>query len=514
MRRFLNFTWRKSRGDLREPGFSGALAFCRNALSMQPPIILLILSLLLPAAVVRADGPAEELRGAWIARFHWASPDGDKCRARISHLLDALAENHCNAVFFQVRGEAETLYPSSLEPWSPLVGPEGPGFDPLQFAVDEAHKRGIQLHAYVNPTPLRSMDPKTPPTDKRHLWYSHGPDSPEPWICVDQEGKPADPEYYYLSPGIPEVHVYARKAVLDLVRRYDVDGVHFDRMRYPGSESSHDPVSERRFREQGNPSRKAWADWQREQLDKLANDLAAEIREEKPGVAVSCAAWGIYNRNHIEGYETFSSGYHDYCQDTWNWARLGAMDFLVPMIYWDLADPKPNYDEVLADFVRGVGKEHVVGGQRAISPEENTRQIEFSRREGVAGTVFWHASTAEEKGILSHLKQTLYSSKVPVPKLVRLAAPATGTILGTVKAADGSPLVDAWVSIQPVDTNLAKADVFSRTWTSSADGRFAFLNVPSGQVHVTVRQRDDGTVKTLAVDVKRGDVTICEAVID
>ena len=135
--------------------------------------------------------------------------------------------------------------------------------------------------------------------------------------------------------GIPAVHVYLRKVILDLVRRYDVDGVHFDRIRYPGKEYSHDKISQRRFGGRGNPNRKEWEDWRREQLDKLINDVAAEIREVKPGVMISCAAWGIYNRNHIPGYEGFSSGFHDYGQDTWNWVRLGAMDVLMPMIYWD-----------------------------------------------------------------------------------------------------------------------------------------------------------------------------------
>lgn len=475
---------------------------------------VLLLSILAVEENLRADNAGQEFRGVWVARFGWASPNGERCRNNITAILDAAAENNLNAVVFQVRGAAETLYPSELEPWSPLVAEDGPGFDPVEFAITAAHRRGLQFHAYVNPMPLRSTGRKELPKDKRHLWYSHGPDSPEPWICVDEDGKPAATEYYYLSAGIPGVHVYLRKVILDLVRRYDVDGVHLDRIRYPGNQYSHDTISERRFRGQGNPQRKDRTDWQREQLDKLVNDLAAEIRALKPDIVMSCAAWGIYRRDHIDGYQGFSSGYHDYYQDTWNWVRIGAMDVLMPMIYWDLPEPKPNYDELLHDFLRGVGEDHLVGGQRVFSAEENVRQIQLTRDAGAVGTVLWSYRLARRKGILSDLRQTLYTSKVPVPQTPRVSQPKYGAILGKVHGQDGTPLVDAWVSIEPVDPAVPNDGVFTQKWPSSADGRFAFLKIPPVPVRITVRYRDKPSVSVGPIAIKAAEVANVNAVVN
>ncbi len=469
---------------------------------------------MMTAGVSRADSQPE-FRGAWVTRFEWPTPDPAECKARITQVFETLAARNFNAAVFQIRGEADTLYPSEMEPWSELIGGKDPGFDPLAFAIQEAHRRGIQFHAYMNPMPLRALTWRSPPQDSRHLWHRHGPGSAEPWICVDRVGKPAREQYYYLSAGVPEVHVHLRRVIMDVVRRYDVDGIHLDRIRYPGPEYSFDPISNRRFAGRGNPQLLERSDWQRHQLDKLINDLAAEIRAEKPKVLLSCSAWGIYNRHHIPGYHEFSSGYHDYSQDTWNWVRLGAMDLLIPMIYWNLADPKPNYDELLDDFVRGVGAGHVAGGQAVFSPDENVRQIQATRKAGACGTVLFTLRSAQRRGVVDRVHKELYQEKVAPPIPARVTAPQTGTILGTVVADDGAPLVDAWVSIHaPATTSDAAGSRRRRpsgpTWTSGADGRFAFHNLPPGEARVTVKYEGAPPADSGPVQVKAGEVTRVE----
>jgi N-acetylmuramoyl-L-alanine amidase len=454
--------------------------------------------------VVAADAPAE-FRGAWVSRFEWVSRDPDACQENIRQIFQTLADANFNTVVFQIRGAAETLYPSEIEPWSPLIGGADSGFDPVALAIEEAHARGIAFHAYINPMPLRALRWPDAPQNPDHLFYRHGPTAAESWVCVDRDGRPAKRDYYYLSAGIPAVHAYLREVILDVVRRYDVDGIHLDRIRYPGPEYSHDPVSRRRFIGRGNPRLRDRADWQREQLNKLINDLAAEIRAEKPHVVMSCAAWGIYNRYHIDGYGGFSSGYHDYFQDTWYWCRLGAMDVLMPMIYWNLADPKPNYDELIADFVSGVGPDHLVGGQRVFSPDENAEQIRLTREAGALGTVLWNYRSAQRRGVIAHLRENLYQEEAPVPEITRLSNPEYGTILGTVLADDGQPLVDAWVSIQ-----RRQRGMYPPTWTTSADGRFAFLNVRPGRERIEVRYEGVPEVVTREVEVRVGEVTTCE----
>ena len=456
---------------------------------------------------ILSPGAAPEFRAVWVTRFEWTSADAEAIRSRITQILDTVEENNLNAVVFQIRGEAETLYPSEIEPWSPLVGGKDPGLDPVAFAIDEAHKRGLEFHAYINPMPLLPTRQREAPSDPDHLWNRHGPDSDEPWVCMNAEGEPARSEYVYLHPGVPGVQTYLREVILDVVRRYDVDGIHLDRIRSPGYVYGHNPIADARFRGRGNPDLLEWADWQRAQLDKFVNDLAAEMRRAKPRVVLSCAAWGIYNRHHIDGYINFSSGYHDYYQDTWNWVRIGAMDVLMPMIYWDIPDPQPNYDELMKDFIRGVGQEHFVGGQRTHGPEENVAEVLATREAGALGTVLFSVRSAERRGILAALKEQLYQEKAPTPSLQRLDEPRYGVVLGTVTDENGAPLVDAWVSLDRDESERSsRRRGRAPRWTTGADGRFAFLDVPAGPVTVSVEYPGAESAKSDPVEIAAGEV--------
>jgi N-acetylmuramoyl-L-alanine amidase len=464
-----------------------------------------------------ADKP--EFRAAWVTRFEWATPDPAQCKANITRAMDTLAAANFNAVVFQVRAAADTLYPSTLEPWSQHVGGKDPGFDPLAFAIQEARRNHLAFHAYINAMPMLEERQLGRQLDPNHLFNKHGPESPESWSVVDEQGQPCRSEYVWMSAGIPAVPAYVREVIMDVVRRYDVDGIHLDRIRYPGRQYSYDAISRARFMGRGNPNLQDWGDWQRDQLDKLINDLAAEIRAEKPQVMLSCSAWGIYNRYNIEGYAGFSSGYHDFYQDTWAWCHLGAMDVLMPMIYWNIPEPKPNYDELVRDFIKGVGGDHVVGGQRMFSGEENVNEIKVTREAGGLGTILFSLRSAERRGVLEAAHKELYAEKVEVPKLARVEKPETGAILGTVLAEDGKPLVDAWVTLDPKGSGGVVVDQRRRrdsattvgplarlNWTSGGDGRFAFMNVPPGPLQVTAKYEGAPAVASETLEIKAGQV--------
>lgn len=489
---------------------------CARLVPMALVSLLLALQVLGIASPVMAQPPSDsvaepEVRALWVTRFVWPDRENPQnSRANITRILDEMKVAGFNVALFQVRGECETLYPSSLEPWSPLIGGQDPGFDPLAFAIEEAHARDIELHAYINPIPLHPTSGGRAPANPQHLFYRHGPDTAEPWVAVDEQGEPATSEYFYLSPGIPQVHAYIREVVRDLATRYNLDGIHIDRIRYPGREYSYDAISRARFAGRGNPSHLEWAEWQREQLNKLVNDMAAEIRAINPEIVFSAAVWGIYRRDHIEGYAGFSSGYHDYAQDSWQWVKLGAMDALAPMIYWDIPEPKPNYHELMEDFIGGVGGEAFWGGLRRFAgrPEETVAQIERTRAAGGAGTViFAYRNQADgSPDDFPHLREGVYATPAPVPVLQRLVAPATGGVLGTVVDSAGTPVTDAWARISPASGHSApEAEVFRLVWTSSADGRFAFMNVPPGPVLIEVS--GDGVSASSSVLIEAGKMS-------
>jgi N-acetylmuramoyl-L-alanine amidase len=464
-------------------------------------ILLFLFSLLSAVAISQTEQAAPEFRSLWITRFSWPSRDDpEKTKENIRTTFSAMAEDGFNAALFQIRGAAETLYPSKIEPWSDLIGGKDPGFDPAALAIEEAHKNGIEFHAYMNPFPLFAGRRGSKPSAPDHLFYRHGPGTKEPWVCLDSKGEPVFAEYYYLDPGVPQVQQYVRNVIMDVVRRYDVDGIHMDRIRYPGH-AEYNPISLKRFYGRGNPTRSDWEDWHREQIDKFVNDLYAEIAAEKPKVVLSAAVWGIYNKYDIEGYYKFSSGYHDYYQDSLEWVRLGAIDYIVPMIYWDMKDPKPNYQELLDDFAARSDIKHVIGGQRNFRGQENVAQIEYTRKAGAPGTAIFSFARFPQ------LRQGIYSKRAPLPKRPWKENPETGIILGTVLDDSGAPLVDAWVSISPADGSRRQEVVFRKIWTSSADGRFAFLKVPPMSVKVTAFYEGATEPATQEVAITAGKVS-------
>ncbi|BBM86813.1 family 10 glycosylhydrolase [Candidatus Uabimicrobium amorphum] len=463
--------------------------------------ILLICLLCLPMLV----SENEELRGLWVTRFEWPDKDPQKCRENIKRCFADMAKANFNAVFFQIRGEADVLYPSKLEPWSELIGGKDPGFDPLKLAIAEARKYGIQFHAYINPVPMVLWVDQKPPQNKNHIFYKHGPHSDDSWVCIDEDGKVMDAKaaaYYYFSMGNPKVQEYLRTVIRDLVTRYDIDGLHLDRIRYPGPQYSHDKPTVQRFRSHGNPNHHSWQDWQREQLNKFINDVYAEVSAVNPKIVLSCASWGIYSRYHVPGYETFSSGYHDYFQDSWSWIHGGMMDILVPMIYWDMKDPKPNYQELAKDFARGVGAKRFAGGQRMYGDNwpaiENVAQVIESRRQKLSGTVIFSYESATQKKAFALLRDKVYQEKATLPDL-KNPTHKNAIILGKVLNSEGKPMVDTWVTLHDASGKKLK------TWTSGQDGRYAFVNVPVGKVDVVVTYHNDKTQK-IQVSVKSGEV--------
>lgn len=410
--------------------------------------------------------PTAEFRGVWVTRFEWPNKEGDAAsmKSRISQIMETLEGNRFNAVVFQVRGQADVLYPSPFEPWSQLIGGKDPGFDPLAFAIKEAHKRGLEFHAYINA--FTCWDKKEPPTDPSHAFNAH-PD----WLCCKRPGQPFHSEYYYFSPGNPQVQAHVRNVIMDVVQRYDVDGIHLDRIRYPSPETSHDAVSEARFAGIGNPGKLGWEDWQRAQITGFLNDLYGQILAVKPQVKLTSAVWGIYDRTKLPGYNSFSSGYQQYYQDSLAWVHAGVMDALVPMIYWDIGGKKPDYDECYRFFQANAGGRHVYGGiqTKYKDLDEPMREIEYTRSVQGQGIVGFSFTGIDGRNAWGRYR-AVYSEKTRVPGMPWKSDPTTGNILGMVRDATGRPVVDAWVRLEGMQA----------VWLTSADGLFSILNLPPG----------------------------------
>ena len=268
-----------------------------------------------------------EARGLWVDRWAFSSADD------VQAIIDKAALTGFNQVYFQVRGVFDAYYESSLEPWAQrLSGTLGtaPGWDPLQTAIDAAHAKGIELHAWVNVFTFWTGTTLPAQSPIRHKYLTN----PE-WTVQDQNHAPMalNSSYIWASPGIPEVRSHNVAVIHEILSNYDVDGIHLDRIRYPDSAYSHDSVSENLYTEakQTRPSL-TFADWEREQVVAQVAEIYADLRETRPKAVLSAAVAGITVDEW--GWSTVSKGYSDWLQDTRAMDEQEVLDVIIPMVYW------------------------------------------------------------------------------------------------------------------------------------------------------------------------------------
>ncbi|HEY3245140.1 MAG TPA: family 10 glycosylhydrolase, partial [Phycisphaerae bacterium] len=259
-------------------------------------ILLIPTTCTISLEAARAQNP--EFRAMWVSRFEWPNTNPATCQATINNIMQTLAAHHFNAVLFQIRGQADVLYPSPYEVWSPLIGGSNPGWDPLAYAINAAHANGIEFHAYINTHTCWQSAAHLPPTNPNHLFFAHT-DASNPnardWLIHDAAGNPvqwSEDNYVWLAPGVPAYQAYIRQQILYVVQNYDVDGVHFDRIRTPNSSYSYDPISQaRRLNPQSNPNNLDFSHWTRDQITRNVRDAYADIMVIKPWVKVSAAVF-------------------------------------------------------------------------------------------------------------------------------------------------------------------------------------------------------------------------------
>lgn len=363
--------------------------------------------------------PLIEARALWISRFDWGSPP--LRQDRLVYLINQAADAGFNIILFQVRGSADAYYTPRLEPWAyrltssnPADLGVDPGWDPLAVAIETAHSRGLQLHAYLNVYPIWECGRGAPPhTSPEHPYWTLGFHRNEPYyydagwrahaLLPDGPGAmgetTADPvpcqEYIWSSPGVARVHEQNLAVVRDIVRRYPVDGVHFDRIRYPGRQFSHDPETLSRLNIAAEPI--AQADWQRHAITVWLATARGAVKAIRPTATVSAAVWFTYKKTAAMTFPT-SQGYHDYFQDSHRWLREGMCDALVPMIYGAPFNENILHWQTLADdhlAVQGMRQVWLGIGAAIPSFYDIADRIVYARLIGARGISVWSASAVD-----------------------------------------------------------------------------------------------------------------------
>lgn len=369
------------------------------------------------------------MRGLWIAtvrNIDWPSRDTVSPatqRAELIDILDRAKAAGLNAIFFQVRPAADALYRSELEPWSiSLSGTPGkdPGYDPLAFAIEQAHARGLELHAWLNPF-RAGRDAKDTnrlaPTHKwntaRHLVKVYG-------------------DQLWLDPGEPEAYAHSMAVIKDLVRRYDLDGVHVDDYFYPYAVRDSALGGNLAFPDDGSyhrsGSRLPLDDWRRDNINRFVQGMHDESHAIKPWMKVSISPFGIWRPGFPEGACCFDQ-YASLYADARKWLREGWVDFFVPQLYWAVNAPQQPYERLLdwwmGESVKGryvwpgLATYRAAAGQAGFAKDEVARQIQITRTKPMPpGHVHFNTTTTlkRDNGVLATITP-LYAQPTLVPEM-------------------------------------------------------------------------------------------------
>jgi uncharacterized lipoprotein YddW (UPF0748 family) len=427
---------------------------------------LLLLSGGLPAASYLPTGVAppavsREFRGVWVAsigNIDWPSRAGlstAEQKAEFLALLDRAEELRLNAVILQVRPSSDALYASKLEPWSEyLTGRMGqapePYYDPLEFTVAETHRRGMELHAWFNPFRARHSSARSP-VSGNHITKT------KPQL-VRTYGK-----YLWLDPGEPAVQDHAVNVITDVVRRYDIDGVHIDDYFYPYKEKDaagkpvEFPDNTNWGRYLGGGGKLERDDWRRENVNRFVQRLAAAIKVEKSWVKFGVSPFGIWrpgNPAQIRGMDAYADIY----ADSRKWLVNGWVDYFSPQLYWSTSAREQSYPVLLKWWAeQNVRGRHLWPGlairtPSPRSPKEITSQIKLTRNQaGSTGNLLWSMKSLlqNKDGIGDLLRREAYTQPALIPASPWLDAQAPSRTRVVADDTVGGGNLKVWWSVAP-----------------------------------------------------------------
>ena len=347
--------------------------------------------------------PKREFRAAWIQSVNgqFRGMPTEKLKQNLIGQLNSLQKAGINAIIFQVRPEADALYASRLEPWSRVrTGVQGkapePYWDPMQFMIDECHKRGMEFHAWINP--YRTKTTLKSELAPNHVYNIH----PEWFVTYGDQ--------LYFDPALPESRRHICMVVSDIVSRYDVDAIHMDDYFYPYPIKGKDFPDDASFaRFGGGFSNKG--DWRRSNVNVLIKKLHETIREIKPWVKFGVSPFGIYRNESSDPLGSKTKGlqnYDDLYADVLLWAREGWIDYNIPQIYWHIGHPVADYETLVKWWARNTENRPLFIGQSVMNTVQNAdpknpsinqlpRKMALQRAyQTIGGSCQWPASAVVE----------------------------------------------------------------------------------------------------------------------
>lgn len=340
-----------------------------------------------------------ETRALWVTRWDYNSPSD------VQRIVENASALHFNELLFQVRGNGTVFYNSSIEPWAEELNNHNPGWDPLKLAIRLAHRKGLQLHAWINVYP--AWRGTSPPEDTSQLYFTH-----PSWFMWDQFGNPQqlNSHYVYLSPTHPEVKKYLLDVCSEIYENYDVDGLHLDYVRFPAFSYSYDPVSVEIFKTKygDTPQNKPqeWSDWRESSITNFVADLYQSMKIFNPKLVLSASVVSEYNR-----------GLRVFLQNSHEWLARGIVDIVYPMIY---TDDDTLFTNLLLNHRLNDHGRHVYPGIEVIT-KDFTQQIKIARELGCVGSAIFSYDELfpyhNQKNINAKNLATIWTQSVPPASL-------------------------------------------------------------------------------------------------
>lgn len=376
--------------------------------------------------------PKREFRAAWIATVHnidWPSTytlTPQQQRAELVELLDLAAATGLNAVILQVRTECDALYQSSIEPWSffltgSMGRPPSDGYDPLAFAIQESHRRGIELHAWFNP--FRSSATERSNKSSKHITRTH------PSLMLRSGTQK------WGDPGSDYVRKRAISVMLDVTKRYDVDGVHIDDYFYPYPKTVNgktydqfdDSKAYNAYRSRGG--KLALRDWRRSNINSFVENLYSSVKSTKPWVKVGISPFGIWRPGYPSSVKAGLDAYDHISADSRLWFQKGWLDYFSPQLYWRIDPPDQSFtalnkwwaeqNSMKRNLWPGIASSRIMSSEdRGRPASETTRQIDVTRKyrpPAGPGHIHWSIKALKEDrgGIRAKLRSTYAENAIP-----------------------------------------------------------------------------------------------------
>ena len=397
--------------------------------------------------IVVAEIP-REFRGVWVAtvdNIDWPSKRSlpvYQQKAELERIVSVASNNRLNAIIFQIRPAADAMYISPYEPWSEwLTGQQGvapnPVWDPLEYIVEKAHAKGIEVHAWLNPyRAWHSIAKGTPSSD--HITQTN----PKSMVNFGR--------FKWMNPADPFVKSRTLNVIRDVVRRYDIDGVHIDDYFYPYPEKDgyghqvnfDDEALYMAFLRSGGNLGKL--DWRRDNVNAFIKDMYSLVKSEKKWVKVGISPFGIYRPGVPEGIVAGVDQYNDLSADCYRWLQNGWCDYMSPQLYWPIEQKPQAYAKLLSWWKNSARDgRHIwpgsytskIGEGKYWNSDQIARQVSESRRQNADGQVHFSmkAFLVNQGGLCDKLSKGVYQNRALIPgsnwlKTESIAAPKSVTI--------------------------------------------------------------------------------------